>query len=82
MLTLNQFTETIDRLEEARILMASLEFKIFSILQQKSMTAKQVAQKSKTKHEEMVKTPEPPIRSHTGFMLSSQCLIYLTYRNQ
>ena len=53
MLTLNQFTETIDRLEEARILMASLEFKIFSILQQKSMTAKQVAQKSKTKHEEM-----------------------------
>jgi ubiquinone/menaquinone biosynthesis C-methylase UbiE len=49
MLTLNQFTETIDRLEEARILMASLEFKIFSILRQGKMTAKQVAQKSKTK---------------------------------
>ena len=48
MLTLNQFTETIDRLEEARILMASLEFKIFSILRQKSMTARQVAQQSKT----------------------------------
>ncbi len=53
MLTLNQFTETIDRLEEARILMASLEFEIFSILRQKSMTARQVAQQSKTKHGEM-----------------------------
>jgi SAM-dependent methyltransferase len=49
MLTLNQFTETIDRLEEARILMASLEFKIFSILRQKSMTARQIAKSSKTK---------------------------------
>ena len=49
MLTLNQFTETIDRLEEARILMASLEFNIFSILRQKSMTARQVVQQSKTK---------------------------------
>jgi SAM-dependent methyltransferase len=53
MLTLNQFTETIDRLEEARILMASLEFKIFSILRQKRMTARQVAQQSNTKPEEM-----------------------------
>ncbi len=53
MLTLNQFTETIDRLEEARILMASLEFEIFSILRQKSMTARQVAQQSKTKQGEM-----------------------------
>jgi len=53
MLTLKQFTETIDRLEEARILMASLEFKIFSILRQKSMTAKEVARQSKTKPEEM-----------------------------
>jgi ubiquinone/menaquinone biosynthesis C-methylase UbiE len=49
MLTLNQFTETIDRLEEARILMAALEFKIFSILRQKKLTAQQVAQQSKTK---------------------------------
>jgi ubiquinone/menaquinone biosynthesis C-methylase UbiE len=49
MLTLNQFTETIDRLEEARILMASLEFQIFSILRQKSMTARQIARSSKTK---------------------------------
>jgi ubiquinone/menaquinone biosynthesis C-methylase UbiE len=49
MLTLNQFTETIDRLEEARILMASLEFQIFSILCQKSMTARQIARSSKTK---------------------------------
>jgi ubiquinone/menaquinone biosynthesis C-methylase UbiE len=49
MLTLNQFTETIDRLEEARILMASLEFKIFSILRQKSMTARQITKSSKTK---------------------------------
>jgi len=49
MLTLNQFTETIDRLEEARILMASLEFKIFSILGEKSMTARQIARSSKTK---------------------------------
>jgi ubiquinone/menaquinone biosynthesis C-methylase UbiE len=49
MLTLNQFTETIDRLEEARMLMAALEFKIFSILRQKKMTAKQIAQQSKTK---------------------------------
>jgi ubiquinone/menaquinone biosynthesis C-methylase UbiE len=49
MLTLNQFTETIDRLEEARILMASLEFKIFSILGEKSMTARQISRSSKTK---------------------------------
>jgi ubiquinone/menaquinone biosynthesis C-methylase UbiE len=49
MLTLNQFTDTIDRLEEARILMASLEFKIFSILRQKSMTARQITKSSKTK---------------------------------
>ncbi len=49
MLTLKQFTETIDQLEEARILMAALEFKIFSILRQKSMTALQVVQQSKTK---------------------------------
>ena len=53
MLTLKQFTETIDRLEEARILMAALEFKIFSILRQKSMTANQVARQSKTKPGEM-----------------------------
>jgi SAM-dependent methyltransferase len=53
MLTLKQFTETIDRLEEARILMAALEFKIFSILRQKSMTAGQVARQSKTKPGEM-----------------------------
>jgi SAM-dependent methyltransferase len=49
MLTLKQFTDTIDRLEEARILMAALEFKIFSILRQKKMTARQIAQQSKTK---------------------------------
>lgn len=48
MLTLNQFTDTIDRLEEARILMAALEFKTFSILRQKKMTARQVARQSKT----------------------------------
>ena len=53
MLTLKQFTETIDRLEEARILMAALEFKIFSILRQKSMTASQVARQSKSKPREM-----------------------------
>ena len=53
MLTLKQFTETIDRLEEARVLMASLEFKIFSVLRQKSMTAREVARKSKTKPGEM-----------------------------
>jgi len=53
MLTLKQFTETIDRLEEARVLMASLEFKIFSVLGQKSMTAREVARKSKTQPEEM-----------------------------
>lgn len=53
MLTLKQFTETIDRLEEARILMAALEFKVFSILRQKKMTARQVAQQSKTKPGEM-----------------------------
>ena len=48
MLTLNQFTDTIDRLEEARILMAALEFKTFSILRQKKMTAQQVARQSNT----------------------------------
>ena len=53
MLTLTQFTDTINRLEEARILMAALEFKIFSTLRQKSMTARQVAQQSKTQPEEM-----------------------------
>ncbi len=53
MLTLKQFTNTIDRLEEARILMAALEFKIFSTLRQKRLTARQVAQQSKTQPEEM-----------------------------
>ena len=53
MLTLKQFTETIDRLEEARVLMASLEFKIFSVLREKNMTAKEVARQTKTKPEEM-----------------------------
>jgi len=53
MLTLKQFTDTIDRLEEARILMAALEFKIFSILRQKQMTASQIARQSKTKPGEM-----------------------------
>ena len=62
MLTLNQFTETIDRLEEARILMASLEFKIFSILRQKTMTARQMAQQSKTKLDGM----EPLLNSLTA----------------
>ena len=53
MLTLKQFTETIDRLEEARVLMAALEFKVFSILRQKTMSAGQVAKQSKTQPEEM-----------------------------
>ena len=53
MLTLKQFTDTIDRLEEARILMAALEFRIFSILRQKKMTSSEVARQSKTKKGEM-----------------------------
>ena len=54
MLTLKQFTDTIDRQEEARVLMASLEFKVYSILRQKSMTAKQIARSAKTTTEGMV----------------------------
>ena len=54
MLTLKQFAETIDRLEEARILMAALEFKIFSILKKKNMTASQIVRQSKTQPEETV----------------------------
>jgi len=53
MLTLNKFFEIIDSLEEARVLLAALEFRIFSILEKKKLTAKQVAQKSKTKLEGM-----------------------------
>lgn len=53
MLTLKEFTDTIDRLEEARLLMASLEFKIYTILGQKSMTAKQIARAAKTTVEGM-----------------------------
>ena len=47
MLTLKEFTDTIDGLEEARILVVSLEFKIYTVLCQKCMTAKQIARATK-----------------------------------
>ena len=42
MLNLRQMLETIDRQEEARILLAGLEFRIFSVLGQKGLTGKEV----------------------------------------
>lgn len=53
MLTLNRFVDTIDRLEEARVFLAALEFRVFSILEKNAMTAQQIARKSKTQSEGM-----------------------------
>jgi len=53
MLTLNKFVKTIDRLEDAWVLLAALEFRVFTILAKKSLTLRQVAQKTKTQFEGM-----------------------------
>ncbi|NIQ02389.1 MAG: methyltransferase domain-containing protein [Nitrospinaceae bacterium] len=53
MMTLQQFNNTIDRLEEARLLMAALEFKVFTALGNKKLTARQVATRTKTQPEGM-----------------------------
>jgi len=53
MLTFKQFNETIDRLEDARILLAALEFEVFSVIDNRSLTAREVARKTKTHLEGM-----------------------------
>jgi len=53
MLTLKNFIETIDRLEDARVLLAALEFRLFTVLAKKSLTARRIAQLSKTQFEGM-----------------------------
>ncbi len=53
MLTLEKFLERVDALEEARILLAALEFKIFTVLDRKKMTSRQIAMKSKCHPEAM-----------------------------
>ena len=51
MLSYNQIINKIDQLEEANILLSALELRIFSILEKKSMSAKQVANDIKVKLE-------------------------------
>ncbi|CAI2718319.1 methyltransferase [Nitrospina watsonii] len=53
MLTFQKFVETIDGLEDARVLLAALEFDVFSVLDKKQLTFKQVARKAKTREEGM-----------------------------
>jgi len=51
MLSYNQIINKIDQLEEANILLSALELRVFSILEKKSMSAKQVANDIKVKLE-------------------------------
>ena len=53
MLSYKDIINKIDQLEEANILLAALDFNIFSILEKKSLPAKQVASLTKTKLEGM-----------------------------
>ena len=48
MLTLRKFMDTVDGIEEARILLAALETRIFTILDNKRLTARQISSKAKT----------------------------------
>ncbi len=48
MLTFDQIIDKIDQLEEANVLLAALELKIFSILDKKKLSARAVAQKAGT----------------------------------
>jgi len=52
-LTYKKFVDTIDALEDARVLLSGLEFDVFSVLDKKQMTVKQVAQKTRTVEEGM-----------------------------
>ena len=51
MLSYNQIINKIDQLEEANILLSALELRVFSILEKKSISAKQVANDIKVKLE-------------------------------
>ena len=53
MLSYKDIINKIDQLEEANILLSALDFKIFSILEKKSLSAKRVASVTKTKLEGM-----------------------------
>ncbi len=53
MLTFKKYIQTIERLEEAWILLAALKFEIYSTLEKKELTAKKIAQKTKTNEEGM-----------------------------
>ncbi|MBI4389843.1 MAG: methyltransferase domain-containing protein [Nitrospinae bacterium] len=48
MMTFRQIVETIDRLEEAHVLLAALELKIFTALEKKQLTSEEVARAAKT----------------------------------
>lgn len=53
MLTFENFLDKVDALEEARILLAALEFKVFTVLDKKKMTSGQIALKTKCHPEAM-----------------------------
>lgn len=48
MLTYEKFIDTVDGIEEARILLAALETRIFTILAKSGMTSRQIASRAKT----------------------------------
>ena len=48
MLTFAKFMDTVDGIEEARILLAALEIRIFTILGKTSLTARQISSRAKT----------------------------------
>ena len=53
MLSYKNIISKIDQLEEANIILSALEFNVFSVLEKKSLRAKQVASLTKTKLEGM-----------------------------
>ncbi len=53
MLTFKKYIQTIERFEEAWVLLAALRFNIYSILGKEELTGKKIAQKTKTNEEGM-----------------------------
>ncbi|CCQ91561.1 putative O-methyltransferase, family 2 [Nitrospina gracilis 3/211] len=53
MLTYEKFVNIIDALEDARVLLAALEFDVFTILDKKEMTVRQIARKAEAQDEGM-----------------------------
>ena len=48
MLSFAQFMDTVGGMEEARVLLAALETRIFTVLEKKNLTARQIASRAKT----------------------------------